>query len=68
MDGEILWNVYKKGKTLKFLESPYYHIAHGRPNQRDNFYSQEPYTNNENWGFVKYNNVYVNENTTLIGK
>ena len=68
MDGEILWNVYKKGKTLKFLESPYYHIAHGRPNQRDNFYSQEPYTNKENWGFVKYNKVYVNENTTLIRK
>jgi hypothetical protein len=66
MDGEILWNVYKKGKQLKFLESPYYHISHGRPNPRDNFYSHDTYENKINWGFIKYPMHYVNENTTLI--
>lgn len=66
MDGEILWNVYKKGKKLKFLESPYYHINHGRPNPRDNFYSQDTYTNKPNWGFVDYKEDKVNENTILI--
>lgn len=66
MDGEILWNVYKKGKKLKFLESPYYHINHGRPNPRDNFYSQDTYTNKSDWGFIKYQKTKVNENTILI--
>jgi hypothetical protein len=66
MDGEILWNVYKKGKQLKFLESPYYHINHGRPNPRDNFYSHETYENKSNWGFVKYPMNEVNSNTVLI--
>lgn len=68
MDGEILWNVYKKGKKLKFLESPYYHINHGRPNPRDNFYSQDIYTNKPNWGFVDYKKTKLNENTILISK
>ena len=68
MDGEILWNVYKKGKKLKFLESPYYHINHGRPNPRDNFYSQDTYTNKPNWGFVDYRQEKINENTILITK
>jgi hypothetical protein len=66
MDGEILWNVYKKGKKLKFLESPYYHINHGRPNPRDNFYSQDTYTNKPDWGFVNYSKTKLNENTILI--
>lgn len=68
MDGEILWNVYKKGKKLKFLESPYYHVNHGRPNPRDNFYSQDTYTNKVNWGFIDYKKEKVNENTILISK
>lgn len=68
MDGEILWNVYKKGKKLKFLESPYFHINHGRPNPRDNFYSQDTYTNKPNWGFVDYEEQQLNENTILIKK
>lgn len=68
MDGEILWNVYKKGKKLKFLESPYYHIHHGRPNPRDNFYSQDSYTNKNNWGFVDYPKVTINKNTIRIEK
>lgn len=68
MDGEILWNVYKKGKKLKFLESPYYHINHGRPNPRDNFYSQDTYVNKPNWGFIDYKQEKINENTVLITK
>lgn len=68
MDGEILWNVYKKGKTLRFLEAPYYHIHHGPRPPRDNFYSQDTYTNKDNWGFVKYNRKQINENTEIITK
>ena len=26
MDSEILWNLYKRGKQLKLLEAPYYHL------------------------------------------
>ena len=63
MDGEILWNVYKKGKQLKFLESPYYHISHERPIPRDNFYSHDTYENKVDWGFINYPVYYVNENT-----
>lgn len=66
MDGEILWNVYKQGKTLKFLESPYYHIKHERPNQRDNFYSNEIYRNDSDWGFVSYNKTTLDNNVILI--
>lgn len=63
MDGEILWNVYKKGKQLKFLKSPYYHISHERPLSRDNFYSHDTYENKVDWGFINYPVYYVNENT-----
>ena len=44
MDGEILWNVYRKGKKLRFLEAHYYHIFHGPRPQRDNFYHQGHYS------------------------
>lgn len=68
MDGEILWNVYKKGKVLKFLEAPYYHIHHGPRPVRDEFYSQDTYENKNTWGFVKYKQEQVNENTIIIKK
>lgn len=68
MDGEILWNLYKKGKELKFLEAPYYHIHHGPRPPRDDFYSQDTYENKDTWGFVKYKQVQVNENTIIIKK
>ena len=66
MDGEILWNVYKKGKKLRFLEAHYYHIFHGPRPQRDNFYHQGTYKNDEDWGFVKYPKEKINENTIFI--
>ena len=66
MDGEILWNVYRKGKKLKFLEAHYYHIFHGPRPQRDNFYHQGTYENTEDWGFVKYPKEKINENIVLI--
>lgn len=66
MDGEILWNLYRKGKKLKFLEAHYYHIFHGPRPQRDNFYHQGTYENQDTWGFVKYQQVQVNENTIMI--
>jgi hypothetical protein len=66
MDGEILWNVYKKGKQLKFMDAAYFHIDHGRPNPRDSFYSHETYENKPNWGFVDYETEQLNGNTTII--
>ena len=66
MDGEILWNVYRKGKKLKFLEAHYYHIFHGPRPQRDNFYHQGTYENTEDWGFVKYPKEKIKENIVLI--
>lgn len=66
MDGEILWNVYKKGKQLRFLESPYYHINHGHPNAVDQGYSDYLYENKSDWGFIKYNTIQINNNTILI--
>jgi hypothetical protein len=66
MDGEILWNVYRKGKKLRFLEAHYYHIFHGPRPQRDNFYHQGTYENTEDWGFVKYPKEKIKENIVLI--
>ncbi|NBX71857.1 hypothetical protein EBQ91_02970 [bacterium] len=66
MDGEILWNLYNKGKKLKFLESSYYHIEHGHPNQRDNHYEQGTYENLDGWGFVNYKSKKLNTNTIFI--
>jgi glycosyltransferase involved in cell wall biosynthesis len=66
MDGEILWNVYKKGKKLRFLEAHYYHIFHGPRPLRDNFYFQGTYENKDDWGFVNYSQEKINENTILI--
>ena len=66
MDGEILWNVYRKGKKLRFLEAHYYHIFHGPRPQRDNFYHQGTYENTEDWGFVKYPKEKINENIVFI--
>ena len=54
MDGEILWNVWNQGKTLKFLEGPYYHISHGRPEPRDATYNNGTYKNRPDWGMVGY--------------
>jgi len=68
MDGEILWNVYNKGKKLKFLEAHYYHIFHGPRPMRDNFYHQGTYENKDDWGFVKYNKKNINSNTEIIFK
>jgi hypothetical protein len=66
MDSEILWNCLQKGTPMKFLEYPYYHIAHERPHMRDGFCASYTYSNNDDWGFVKYPSKKVNDNTTLI--
>jgi hypothetical protein len=66
MDGEILWNLYKKGKKRVLFESPYYHISHGRPIPRDSHYSQEVYENSPDWGFINYNETRINVNTVFI--
>ena len=66
MDSEILWCCKLKGKELKLLEAPYYHIYHGHPIERDNAYSKSNYTNNNEWGFVNYNKERINNNTEII--
>ena len=66
MDSEILENLYVKGKRLKLLEAPYFHLYHGHPISRDNVYSKSTYTNNDEWGFVNYNKERINNNTEII--
>ena len=66
MDAEILWNLLHKGKKLKFLSSPYYHIYHGHPLPRDNNYAKVKYENKSDWGFIKYNKQKINDNTEII--
>lgn len=66
MDAEILWNLKHKGKKLKFMVSPYYHIYHGHPIPRDNKYAKVKYDNKPDWGFVKYNKERINDNTEIL--
>lgn len=66
MDSEIVWNCLQKGKSMKLLESPYYHVSHGRPHVRDGFCASYTYSNKDDWGFIKYPTKKVNENTTLM--
>lgn len=54
MDGEILWNAWNQGKQLRFLDGPYFHISHGRPEPRDGTYNNGIYKNKEGWGFIDY--------------
>lgn len=66
MDSEIVWNCLQKGKSLKLLEMPYFHIAHERPHVRDGFCGTYVYSNKEGWGLVKYSSSSVNKNTQLV--
>jgi len=67
MDTEILWNLKLKGKELKLINAPYYHIYHGHPLPRDNSsYTKLKYENKSDWGFIKYNKERVNDNTEII--
>lgn len=59
MDGEILWNMYHRGIRLEFLQNPYIHIAHGKPNVYDGVYRDCKYENKPNWGFVDYNETEI---------
>ncbi len=54
-DGEMLFQMHRKGITLKFLDSPYYHIHHGKNRQYDSrAYNTAGYSNKENWGMRNY--------------
>tara|TARA_B100001109_G_scaffold65257_1_gene53333 strand:- start:5320 stop:6258 length:939 start_codon:yes stop_codon:yes gene_type:complete len=66
MDSEILWNLRAKGKELRLIEAPYFHIYHGDRPPRDTTHSRLKYTNKDDWGFVDYNNIDINDNTVLI--
>ena len=66
MDSEILWNLRAKGKELRLIEAPYFHIYHGDRPPRDTTHSRLKYTNKDDWGFVEYNNIDINDNTVLI--
>jgi hypothetical protein len=66
MDGEILWNLHKKGVSLEFIDDVYSHINHGKPNPYDGEYNMYGYDNKEDWGFIKYNKKYISENKIII--
>lgn len=66
MDGEILWNAWNNGKALKFLNGPYYHISHERPEPRDSVYNSNSYKNKDSWGFIKYKWESIGENIMIV--
>ena len=67
MDGEILWNLKHQGVHMKFINNHYYHIEHGRPNERDGIYQKKAYRNqDEQWGCQGYKKITINKNTILI--
>jgi hypothetical protein len=67
MDGEMLWNLYKKGITLQFLDADYWHIEHARPNVHDETYNMNGYANKSNWGFTDYPKKALSEKLIEIG-
>jgi hypothetical protein len=56
MDGEILWNLYLQGISVKYLEAHYDHIAHAKTPE-GGFYNQSGYRNRPDWGLVNYVSV-----------
>ena len=67
MDGEILWNLVKRGYEKILVDLTYYHVHHQRQ-PKDSFYCKEKYINRENWGCKYYPNRVINENTIEIYK
>ena len=67
MDGEILWNLVKKGVTKILGSHTYYHVTHPRQ-PKDDGYSKDEYTNKENWGYIDYPSRRINSNTIEIYK
>lgn len=68
MDGEILWNMHKRGITLEFIDSEYYHINHSKDNvHTDGIYNMGGYENKSDWGFINYPVVKINEKLFEIG-
>lgn len=67
MDGEILWNLVKKGISKILVDLIYYHIIHPRQH-KDAGYSKEEYINRENWGCQNYPYRVINTNTIEIYK
>src|SRR3989344_3476282 len=68
MDGEILWNLHRRGITLQFLDAEYWHINHGRPNVHDDSaYNVNGYVNKPNWGFIDYPKKALSEQLIEIG-
>lgn len=65
MDGEILWNLVKKGVSKILVDLTYYHVTHLRQ-PKDGGYSREEYTNRENWGYQNYPIRVINDNTIEI--
>lgn len=62
MDGEILWQLVKKGVSKILVDLPYYHVTHPRQ-LKDSGYCKDGYKNRKNWGafFTKYR--VINKNT-----
>lgn len=59
MDGEILFQMHRKGVTLKFLESNYCHLYHSKERQYESrSYNQNGYENKKHWGFINYASLH----------
>jgi hypothetical protein len=66
MDSEILWNMMKKGMSLKLVDILYYHVFHQRDTRKDGYYIRDEYTNRVGWGYKKTISKPINENTNML--
>lgn len=68
MDGEILWNLTKRGISKSVVDLVYYHVTHQRQDKENHSYCKDIYTNRNFWGYEKYPIKIINKNTIKIYK
>ena len=66
MDGEILWNMFEKGISMKLADLTYYHVYHTKDIKKDGYYLKGQYTNRPNWGYKNSISKKINHNTIIL--
>lgn len=66
MDGEILWNLWRRaGVEVSFLKGGYTHLFHGKPPEGME-YNQAGYQNHPEWGLTRYPIVHRQANVWQV--
>lgn len=65
MDGEILWNLYLHGVTVRYFPAHYDHVAHGKTPE-GGVYNQAGYRNKPDWGFINHHSVEEDGATRIV--